>query len=107
MKKLIITENPTQEELNNTHVVLQIVGDKRFIPWTLGSLHHAFSFDISKLDEHIQGFLKSTPNGGAATPDAPERECACNRCMYSWDGNSGICPVCRDEATHGRAFANH
>jgi hypothetical protein len=43
-------------------------------------------------------------NGGAATPDAPEREWACNRCMYSWDGNGGHCPSCGEQATHGRAF---
>lgn len=43
--------------------------------------------------------------GGAATPDAPEREWACNRCMYSWDGNGGWCPSCGEQATHGRAFA--
>lgn len=43
--------------------------------------------------------------GGSATPDAPGREWACNRCMYSWDGNSGWCPSCGEQATHGRAFA--
>lgn len=43
-------------------------------------------------------------SGGAAIPEAPEREWACNRCMYSWDGNGGQCPVCRNQATHGRAF---
>jgi len=46
----------------------------------------------------------ATSNGGPATPDAPEREWACNRCMYSWDGNGGLCPVCREQATHGEAF---
>ena len=45
------------------------------------------------------------PAGGAATPDAPEREWACNRCMYSWDGNGGWCPSCGEQATHGLAFA--
>lgn len=44
-------------------------------------------------------------SSGPATPDAPEREWACNRCMYSWDGNDGWCPICGATATHGRAFA--
>lgn len=44
-------------------------------------------------------------SAGAATPDAPEREWACVRCMYSWDGNGGWCPSCNEQATHGRAFA--
>ncbi len=43
-------------------------------------------------------------SSGPATPDAPEREWACNRCMYSWDGHGGWCPSCGCEATHGRAF---
>ena len=44
-------------------------------------------------------------SAGAATPEAHEREWACNRCMYSWDGNGGWCPSCNEQATHGRAFA--
>ena len=102
MKKLIITENPTEEDLQTADLLLNILDNGKFIPWYPRS-RHLFSFDISKLDEHIQMFLK--PNGGAAAHDAPEREWACNRCTYSWDGNSGICPVCQHGATHGRAFA--
>jgi hypothetical protein len=36
-----------------------------------------------------------SPLGGPATPD----EWACNRCMYSWDGNGGWCPSCGETAT--------
>jgi hypothetical protein len=43
-------------------------------------------------------------NTGSATPTTPEREWACNRCVYSWDGPAW-CPSCGNGATHGRAFA--
>lgn len=43
-------------------------------------------------------------NIAPATPSTPEREWACNRCVYSWDGPAW-CPSCGHEATHGRAFA--
>jgi len=27
---------------------------------------------------------------------------ACNRCMYAWNGNNGVCPMCGNDATHER-----
>jgi rubrerythrin len=58
-----------------------------------------------KMAMNKKGMYARPLTGGPATPDAPEREWACNRCMYSWDGNAGHCPVCGHEATHGKAFA--
>lgn len=46
-------------------------------------------------------------DAGPATPDAPMRDWACNRCTYSWNGAENIwCPSCGHEATHGKAFAS-
>jgi hypothetical protein len=43
-------------------------------------------------------------NIGPATPDAPLKDWACNRCMVSWDGSGQYCPHCGNMHTHGKIY---